>query len=144
MGALPVSRPRRWYLHRTVLFLAVLAAGGATWSGYASVSARHKLDPALRPALEGRQPVDIWVELPFPPEEFHIRYLQERGTVTGVRGRLIHLVRVRPGAAWAIARLYWVARVWAEPGPQGQRDPEREVGGWYAHAWSAPEGPGRV
>jgi hypothetical protein len=118
-GSSSVRGARPWYLHRTVLFLAVLAAGAATWSGYASVGARHKLDPALRPALEGRQPVDIWVELPFPPEEFHIRYLQERGTVTGVRGRLIHLVRVRPAAAWAIARLYWVARVWGEPGPQG-------------------------
>ena len=131
MGALPVRGPRRWYLHRTVLFLAALAAGEAAWSGYASVSARHKLDPALRPALEGRAPVDIWVELPFPPEEFHIRYLQERGTVTGVRGRVIHLVRVRPAAARAIARLYWVAHVWGEPGPQGRRDPDREVEGLY-------------
>ena len=118
--------PRRWYLHRTVLFLATLLVLGAGWSGYASVSARHKLDPALRPALEARQAVSIWVELPFPPEEFHIRYLQERGTVTGVRGRLVHLVRVRPGAAWAIARLYWVAHVWGEPGPQGQRGPETD------------------
>ncbi len=127
MGVLPVRAPRRWYLHRTVLFLAALAAGEAAWSGYASVSARHKLDPALRPALAGRQAVNIWVELPFPPEEFHIRYLQERGTVTGVRGRLIHLVRVRPGTARAIARLYWVAHVWGEPGPQGQRGPGLET-----------------
>lgn len=112
-------RQHRWYLHRTVLFLAALVAAGAAWTGYASVSARHKVDPALRPALEGRQPVNIWVELPFPPEEFHIRYLQERGTVTGVRGRLIHLVRVRSGEAWAIARLFWVVHVWGEPGPPG-------------------------
>ncbi len=119
-----VRGPRRWYLHRTVLFLAALMVAEAGWAGYASVSARHKLDPALRPALEARQSVNVWVELPFPPEEFHIRYLQDRGTVTGVRGRLIHLVRVRPGAAWAIARLYWVARVWGEPGPQGRRGPE--------------------
>jgi len=119
-----------------VLFLATLMVAGAAWSGYASVSARHKLDPALLPALEARQAVEVWVELPFPPEEFHIRYLQDRGTVTGVRGRLIHLVRVRPEAAWAIARLYWVVRVWGEPGPQGapgSRDPIRTAGarqGW--------------
>jgi hypothetical protein len=118
-GLPSVRGPRRWYLHRTVLFLATLTVAEAGWAGYASVSARHKLDPALRPALEARQAVNIWVELPFPPEEFHIRYLQDRGTVTGVRGRLIHLVRVRPEAAWAIARLYWVAHIWGEPGPQG-------------------------
>lgn len=114
------ARPaRRWFLHRTVLFLAVLAFLGAGWFGYASMSARRKLDPALLTAIAQRQPVTLWVELPFAPEEFHIRYLQERGTVTGVRGRWVHLMRVRPAAAWSIARLYWVRRVRGEPGPQG-------------------------
>lgn len=115
-----VRPPRRWYLHRTVLFLAGLVVAGAGWSGYASTAARQKLDPSLLAALTSPQPVNIWVELPFAPEEFHIRYLQDRGTVTGVRGRWIHLVRVRPAAAWSIARLYWVRRVQSEPGPQGR------------------------
>jgi len=103
-----------------VLFLGILAVAGAGWSGYAGAPARRKIDPALLAALALPQPVNLWVELPFAPEEFHIRYLQERGTVTGVRGRWIHLVRVRPGVAWSIARLYWVQRVRGEPGPRGE------------------------
>ena len=114
--------PGRWFLHRTVLFTATLAVAWAGWSGYASVAARQKLDPALAIALRQGQPVGIWVELPFPPEEFHIRYMQDRGTVTGVRGRWIHLTRVRPATAWSIARLYWVQRVRGEPGPQGAQE----------------------
>lgn len=111
--------PRRWFLHRTVLFIGTLAVLWTGWSGYSHVAARRKVDPALLTALASPQPVSIWVELPFPPEEFHIRYLQDRGTVTGVRGRWIHLMRVRPPVAWSIARLYWVKRVQGEPGPQG-------------------------
>lgn len=115
----PARPPRRWFLHRTVVFLATLAVLGAGWFGYTSVSARGKIDPAVLAAIASRQPVNLWVELPFPPEEFHIRYLQDRGTVTGVQGRWIHLMRVKPSAAWSIARLYWVRRIRGEPGPQG-------------------------
>lgn len=129
--------PRRWFLHRTVLFLATLACLGAGWFGYTSMSARWKLDPPLLAALANRQPVNLWVELPFPPEEFHIRYLQDRGTVTGVRGTWVHLVRVRPAAAWSIARLYWVRRVRSEPGPQGAaRARSRVAQGRVEHAVS--------
>ena len=114
------ARPaRRWFLHRTIVFLGALAALSAGWSGYASIAARQKVDPGLRAALAAHQTVSLWVKFPFPPEEFHIRYMQDRGTVTGVRGRWVHLVRVRPAAAWSIARLYWVLRLEGEPGPEG-------------------------
>ena len=111
--------PRRWYLHRTTLFLGTLAVCWAGWSGYLHAGAPQKMDPALLGALRAREPVSLWVELPFPPEEFHIRYLQDRGTVTGVSGTSIHLTRVRPAVAWSIARLYWVKRVRGEGGPPG-------------------------
>jgi hypothetical protein len=111
-----------------VLFIGTLAVLWGSWSGYSHVAARQKVDPALLAALGSRQPVNIWVELPFPPEEFHIRYLQERGTGTGVRGRWVHLMRVRAANAWSIARLYWVKRVQSEPGPQGA------AGLWYRHS----------
>ncbi len=109
-------------MHRTVLFLAVLIVAWTAWSGYDAATSRRKIDPALLPALGAGRPVNIWVELPFPPEEFHIRYMQDRGTVSGVQGRWIHLLRVRPVVARSIARLYWVERLQGEPGPQGQRD----------------------
>lgn len=119
-GGPPSRRPRpRWYLHRTVLFLAALIAAWMGWSGYDALAAPRKIDPVLLPTLASGRSVNIWVELPFPPEEFHIRYLQDRGTVSGVQGHWIHLIRVRPAMAWSIARLYWVERLQSEPGPQG-------------------------
>ena len=102
---------RRWYFHRTVVFLGVIALLWGGWFAYSEVAARHKTDPAILAALDRHQPVDIWTELPFTPEEFHIRYMQDRGTVTGVSGNWIHLTRVKPAAAWTIARQYWVERV---------------------------------
>lgn len=115
------SRRRRspWFMHRTVVFLAVLALAWTGWSGYDAVTARRKIDPGLLQTLGAGQPVNLWVELPFPPEEFHIRYLQDRGTVSGVQNHWIHLLRVRPAVAWSIARLYWVRRLKGEPGPYG-------------------------
>jgi hypothetical protein len=111
---------RPWFLHRSVVFIVAVAVAAAGWRAYTGLAAWHKIDPPLRAAFAGRAPVGIWVELPFAPEEFHIRYLQDRGTVTGVRGRWIHLTRVPPRTVWAIARLYWVERVRGELGPQGR------------------------
>lgn len=110
-------RKRRWYTHRTVVFLATAGALWVVWFGYSNAGAQHKTDPALLAAMAARQPVNMWAELPFKPEEFHIRYMQDRGTVTGVQGHWIHLSRVPPASAWAIARQYWVQRLRAEPGP---------------------------
>jgi len=109
-------RRRGWFTHRTVLFLAVVLAGWAGWSGYTSVTASRKVEPAVIAALGARRPVTIWIDLPFPPEEFHVRYLQDRGTVTGVQGRSVHLARVRPPVVWSIARLYWVRRIRGDGG----------------------------
>lgn len=99
-----------------MLFLAVVLMVWGGWSGYTAATARQKVEPAVLAALAARRPVTIWVDLPFPPEEFHVRYLQDRGTVTGVQGRSVHLMRVRPAVVWSIARLYWVRRIRADAG----------------------------
>ena len=100
-----------------MLFLAVLLALWGGWSAYAAMAAHDKIDPAVLAAVRARQPANIWVDLPFPPEEFHVRYLQDRGTVTGVQGRSVHLMRVRPPVVWSIARLYWVRHIRGDAGP---------------------------
>ncbi len=106
-----------WYAHRTVVFTVLLAVAWAGWQAYASVAAAGKMDPGVAEAVRARRPVNIRVELAFPPEEFHIRFMQDRGTVTGVQGRWIRMARVRPEAVWAIARQYWVRRVRLDVGP---------------------------
>ncbi len=108
------ARVRRWFPHRTVLFFLVIAVGWVSWSGYVSLTAKGKLDPAVLTKLSAHEPLNIAVELNFAPEEFHIRFLQERATVTEVRGMQVHLARVRAEAMWSIARQYWVRRVTLE------------------------------
>ncbi len=105
---------RTWLTHRTVLFVLVVSVAWVAWSGYASVTSRRKLDPALLHQLATNELVNIAVELRFPPEEFHIRLLQQDATVTGVRGTWVSLARVRPEVVWSIARQYWVKRVTRE------------------------------
>ncbi len=105
---------RTWLTHRTVLFFLVISVAWVMWFGYASVTSKSKLDPALLSQLSANELVNIAVELRFQPEEFHIRLLQQEATVTGVRGTWVYLARVRPKLVWSIARQYWVKRVTRE------------------------------
>jgi hypothetical protein len=105
----------RWYLHRTVLFLVTLIVLWCAWYAYSQVAAADKTDPSILASIRERRPVELWAEVGFTPEEFHIHYMQNLGTLTGVRGHWMHLVNVRPSAAWTIARQYWVQRVAARP-----------------------------
>lgn len=102
---------RRWYFHRSVVFAALLIALWSAWYGYSQGAAARKTDPAILASIRAGKPVDMWAELPFTPEEFHIHYMQNLGTLTGVSGNWIHLINVPPSAAWTIARQYWVQRV---------------------------------
>ena len=101
----------RWYAHRSFLFVVVVVVLWCAWYAYSQVAAGEKTDPAILASLREHKSVELWVELPFTPEEFHIKYMQDRGTVTGVNGHWIHLIGVSPSAAWTIARQYWVERV---------------------------------
>jgi hypothetical protein len=91
--------------------LVTLVVLWSVWYLYSLGAAERKTDPAILAQIRERRSVEIWTELPFTPEEFHIHYMQNLGTVTGVNGHWIHLMNVKPSAAWTIARQYWVQRV---------------------------------
>lgn len=57
------------------------------------------------------------VELRFRPEAFHMTRLQDIGRLIRVEDRSVFLMDVKPDAARAMARHYWVAdiRPWAGP-----------------------------
>jgi hypothetical protein len=94
-----------------VLFLATITVLWCVWYAYSWVSAERKTDPAILAQLREHKRVEMWAELPFTPEEFHMQYMQDHGTLTGVSGNWVHLIGVSPSAAWTIARQYWVERV---------------------------------
>ena len=100
--------------HRTVVFLLAVVAAAAGWEGFIHLAAPGKLDPALATALGRESYVNIAVQLPFAPEDFHVRVFQSHGVVSGVRGTTVLLNRVRPEDVWQIARYYWVRMVTLE------------------------------
>jgi hypothetical protein len=102
--------------HRTVAFLLAVAAAAAGWEAFLRVTAVHRIEPALASALQREPYVNIAVQLPFAPEDFHVRLFQGYGVVSGVRGTTVLLNRVRPPDVWRIARYYWVRRITPQEG----------------------------
>jgi hypothetical protein len=97
--------------HRTVAFLLAVIAAAAVWEAFLALSAPRRIAPALAEPLRREPYVNIAVQLPFAPEDFHIRLFQGYGVVSGVRGTIVLLNRVRPEDVWRIARYYWVRRI---------------------------------
>jgi hypothetical protein len=90
------------------VFLAALACYGA-WQGWLQLVAPGKID--ARVPRTGRDPVDVVVTLPFPPERFHVLAFQQFGRVSGTADHEIELRGVRPSDLRGVARPYWVRRV---------------------------------
>ncbi|MDR7417033.1 MAG: ABC transporter ATP-binding protein [Armatimonadota bacterium] len=88
------------------LLAVTLAAGG--WQGWLEYQARTKMPVFLEHHLSPRGTVDLLVQLPFPPERFHILALQRFGRVSGTREHAVELRSVPPSRVREIARLYWV------------------------------------
>jgi hypothetical protein len=100
--------------HRTVLFLLAVAALWLGWQGFLTATAPGRIDAAVQAALDREPLLNVAVTLGFAPEDFHIRLFQEHGVVSGVKGTVIRLRRVRPEEVRKIARYYWVQRISAE------------------------------
>ena len=94
-----------------MVFLLVVAIAWGVWELFLTVTAVHRIDPALQPALGARAPVAVAITLGFAPENFHIRLFQSYGVVSGVRGTTVLLNRVSPDDLRRIARYYWVKRI---------------------------------
>ena len=97
--------------HRTVRFLIVVAVLLLGWQVYLFVSARSRLDAALRSELVAAALVNVAITLGFAPEDFHIRIFQSHGIVSGVRGTTVMLNRVPRDDVRRIARYYWVRSI---------------------------------
>jgi hypothetical protein len=97
--------------HRTVVFLLTVVVAALGWEAFIRLAGPRKLDPALAAALGREQYVNVAVQLPFAPEDFHVRVFQGLGVVSGVRGTTVLLNRVRPQDVRQIARYYWVRSV---------------------------------
>lgn len=123
-GALPVTR---WSGHPTVRFLAVAVALLVAYHGYLYLTGPSRMTDRLRARLAGEPAtVDVLVTTKFPPEEFHIRLLQQVGNMRGVEGSTTKLFTVTPANVRYLSRHYWIRRIDLVAG-DGRNDEERRT-----------------
>jgi hypothetical protein len=102
----------RWGEHPTVRFLGLAVALLAAYNGYLYFAGPSRMTEPLRARLaEGPSTVNVLVTAKFPPEEFHVRLLQQVGNMRGVEGSTAKLYTVTPANVRYISRHYWIERL---------------------------------
>jgi hypothetical protein len=103
---------RRLGEHPTVRFLALALAVLAAYHGYLYLTGPARMADRLRARLaQGPATVNVLVTAKFPPEEFHIRLLQQVGNLRGVEGSTARLYAVTPASVRYLSRHYWIHRI---------------------------------
>ena len=106
--------------HPTVRFLGLASALFAAYNGYLYVTGPSRMTDRLRARLaDGSPTVNVLVTAKFPPEEFHIRLLQQVGNMRGVEGRSAKLYNITPGNVRYVSRHYWIQSI--DLAPDGSR-----------------------
>ncbi len=104
-----MRKRRRWSEHPTVRFLALAFALLAAYNGYLYLTGPSRMTDGLRVRLaQGPATVNVRVTAKFPPEEFHIRLLQQVGNMRGVEGRTAKLYTITPANVRYLSRHYWI------------------------------------
>ena len=96
------------------LVLAVLVYGAEVYGG---LTAERRLAPEVKAALSTQRYLGVAVVLDFPPEEFHMKYFQDLGTMGGVKGTTILMLRIAAGQVRKLAGEYWIQRIELLPTP---------------------------
>jgi hypothetical protein len=106
-GTVLTSRP-------VLVTAALLAVLLAYWSWAYAAGARKLTEAEITEARElSGDParINILIELPFAPEQFHFLRLQEIGRMAGAGERSVMLRSVSVDAARRLARRYWVSDI---------------------------------
>lgn len=103
---------RRWGEHPTVRFLALAVALLAAYHGWLYLTGPSRMTDRLRARMAERPAtVNVLVTVNFPPEEFHIRLLQQVGNMRGVEGSTAKLYTITPASVRYVSRHYWIRSI---------------------------------
>ncbi len=109
MSSQTARKFKRWGGHPTARFLALAFALLAAYNGYLYLTGPSRMTDRLRARLAQAPPtVNVLVTAKFPPEEFHIRLLQQVGNMRGVEGSTAKLYTVTPANVRYVSRHYWI------------------------------------
>ena len=101
-----------WGQHPTVRFFALAFVLLAAYQGYLYLTGPSRMTDRLRARLaQGPATVNVLVTAKFPPEEFHIRLLQQVGNMRGVEGSTAKLYTMTPANLRYLSRHYWIDRI---------------------------------
>jgi hypothetical protein len=85
------------------------------WGGYRTwmeVEGPHKISAAVTARAGQGGTLTLGVELPFPPETFHVEKLQQFGRIRRVRGRTVQIAFADYEQVQQLARrYYWVKKI---------------------------------
>lgn len=81
------------------------------WQAFSAWHAATLISPELEAVLGENGRADVEAVLPFPPEKFHLLYLQERGRVVGIDGGRVLMADVAAQEARRLAGEYWVTEL---------------------------------
>jgi hypothetical protein len=85
------------------------------WAGYRAwmdIEASGKITPDAAALAVRSSPVTLAVELPFPPEAFHVEKLQSFGRIRRVRGTTVQMAFADLEKANELARrFYWIDKI---------------------------------
>lgn len=103
---------RRWVEHPTVRFLVLALAAVGGYNGYLYVTGPSRMSERLRARLAtAPATINVLVTAKFPPEEFHIRLLQQVGNMRGVEGSTAKLYTVTPANVRYVSHHYWIRAI---------------------------------
>lgn len=91
-----------------VLVLAVLVFGAGA---YGDLTTDRRMTPEVKVALSTQRYLSIAVVLDFPPEDFHMKYFQDLGTMGGVNGTTVLMRRIMADQVRELAGNYWIRRI---------------------------------
>ena len=107
-----MRRFQRWRDHPTIRFLALAVAVLSAYNGYLYLTGPSRMTDRLRARLaQAPATVNVLVTAKFPPEEFHIRLLQQVGNMRGVEGSTAKLYTISPANVRYVSRHYWISGI---------------------------------
>jgi hypothetical protein len=94
------------------LLLALLAFGSAL---YGATTSHSRVAPSLV-ALSARQPrFSVLISLNFKPVSFHLKYLQNYGSLGHINGDAVELRNVTAAGLTALGRTPWISQISLDP-----------------------------
>ncbi len=105
----PIGRPIF-----AVFVLALLILGGDV---YGRLTADFRMSSEVKAALRTERFLSVAVVLNFSPEDFHMKYFQDLGTMGGVKNTTILMLRIAADQVRMVAGEYWIQRIELLPTP---------------------------